>query len=252
MDFFLTKTYFVRYLHEGRIYLITGIVIPVFVLMITMFVGVTPQTYSDLSKYSSGTGISNVGLLSISILIPYLIPLFSIVGSIGVPAIFSEDRSNGFYEFVLSSTKIGTKEVFWAVIITSVAITGLILAIVVAMSVSLFQLRVGFIPGYFLKDLAIYSVPISIMATFLVASVTFISQALTKRISYVNSPAGLAPIFGIIMTIIPLEFSLNTLGSQSPGGNPLFLELYLAASAALVVFIFILATRRIVRERFLP
>lgn len=171
------------------------------------------------------------------------------------PALYSEDRENGFFESILSSTKYQTKDIFWVIILTALLFGMVIIAVAVGeIIVVVFSLN-GSIPTLFLKELLIYTIPISLIAVLIGTSVAFVSQALTRKMTFVNSPAGLAPVFGVILAAIPLVLSIfSERGLFGPiDFSQLYLILggYVAGAFILFIIVFLFTNVRMVRERFL-
>ena len=227
LNSFLVKFYFKRYLREGKIYLAISLILPL-IMIITLPIQVR------------------------FIMLPFFLPIFGVIGAIMAPALYSEDRSSGFYEFILSSTKIGVADIFWAITAIAIAFSLIVISVLVIFVFIIIWITYGSIPILFAAEIGIYTVPISILASLIVSSISFVSQALTKRVSFVNSPAGVAPIIGIAVAIIP--FFIFGLNFEIINYTLLFIELgiYVGACLMLFVFILLLLTKRMVRERFLP
>ena len=227
LNSFLVKFYFKRYLREGKIYLAISLILPL-IMIITLPIQVR------------------------FIMLPFFLPIFGVIGAIMAPALYSEDRSSGFYEFILSSTKIGVADIFWAITAIAIAFSLIVISVLVTFVFIIIWITYGSIPILFATEIGIYTVPISILASLIVSSISFVSQALTKRVSFVNSPAGVAPIIGIAVAIIP--FFIFGLNFEIINYTLLFIELgiYVGACLMLFVFILLLLTKRMVRERFLP
>lgn len=232
---FLMKLYFDRYLRSGKIYLMISILLP-----LIMIIAFPPQERL--------------------IMLPFLLPLFAVIGSIMAPALYSEDKSSGFYEFALSSTKITISDIFWSIITIAITFTLIVLAVLLIIVSAVIWFSVGTIPTLFKIEIGIYTIPISIIAALISSSVSFVSEAFTKRLSYVNSPAGVAPIFGVAVAVIPLLIFLSSgLLFQAYGPAPVDYAslytgfgIYIGAAFLVFVFILLLLTKRMVRERFLP
>ncbi len=256
METNLIKLYFRRYLTEGKVYVIIGLALPIIILMIFTFsgsIGKNDASRTAIQELAATMGLKDPSLYLVAAIYPFIMPVFSIVGSVMAPALYSEDKNNGFYEFIMSSTRIGTKDIFWSIIFTGLAMVLIIMAVIFSVTLALFLALNGSIPLFFIRELAVYSVPIAIVASMIVSSVSFLSEAMTKKISFVNSPAGVAPIFGIAIAVIPLLFFETSL-SGPINLNQLLLTLAIYVSSAFVAFVilFMIVTRRMVRERFLP
>lgn len=253
----LLGIYFKRYLREGKAYIIIGLIAPIVILIAFTFLGgrnASGVEETTLKELASSMGLNDISMYLAALLFPFLMPIFAITGSVMAPALYSEDKSNGFYEFVMSSTRIGPRDIFWSIILTGLAVSLIVLSVIVVATLLLFQIVNGSIPFFFARELLTYSVPIAVVASLIVSSIAFVSEALTKRISFVNSPAGMAPIIGVIIAVIPLLFFETQVIGGPVDLNKLLLVLayYVAAAFVFFVFIFYLTTKRMARERFLP
>jgi hypothetical protein len=148
-----------------------------------------------LKSFTQSMGLRDVSLYLVALILPFIAPVFTVVGTMMAPALYSEDRENGFFEFILSSTKFGTKDIFWSIILTALIVGIFIIVITVVEILIVVIILNGTVPSLFLNELLIYTIPISIIAVLIGTSISFVSQALIKRVTFVNSPAGLAPVF---------------------------------------------------------
>ncbi len=254
----LLGLYLRRYIKEGRAYFILGIILPLFLLIIFTAVGARSSGGAGapaLKAFSQSMGLNDVSLYLVAIILPFIAPVFTVVSTMMAPALYSEDRENGFFEFILSSTKFETGDIFWAIILTAVIIAGITIAVAIGEILAVFLALNGSVPSLFLRELLIYTVPISIIAVLIGTSIAFASQALSKRMTMVNSPAGLAPVFGVVVAVVPLFFSVfSARGVFGPVDfNQLYqiLAAYVAGAFVLFLAVFYFTTVRMVRERFL-
>lgn len=256
METTLIKLYFRRYLSEGKIFIGIGFVLPIILLLLFTFsgsLGRNEVSRTAIQELAAKMGLTNPDLYLVAVLYPFIMPVFSIVGSVMAPALYSEDKNNGFYEFIMSSTKIGTREIFWSIVLTGLAMVLIIIAVIFTATLIIFIALNGSIPFFFLRELAVYSVPVAVVASLIVSSVAFLSEAMTKRISFVNSPAGIAPIFGIAIALIPLLFFETSLSGPVNLNQLLtILAAYVGSAFVAFVILFFIITKRMVRERFLP
>ena len=243
---------------EGRAFFLLGIILPLFLLIIFTVVGARSAGGSGaeaLKAFAQSLGLRDVSLYLVALILPFIAPVFTVVGTMMAPALYSEDRENGFFEFILSSTKFGTRDIFWAIILTAVIVAAVTIAIAITEILIVFLALNGSVPSLFLRELIIYTAPISIIAVLIGTSIAFASQALTTRMTFVNSPAGLAPVFGVIIAVVPLFFSIfSARGVFGPVDfNQLYLILaaYVAGAFVLFIIVFFFTTVRMVRERFL-
>ena len=258
MSSLLLRLYLRRYVREGRAFFLIGIILPLFFLIIFTVVGARSTGGSGaeaLKAFARSLGLSDVSLYLVAIILPFIAPVFTVVGTMMAPALYSEDRENGFFEFVLSSTKFETSDIFWAIILTAVIVAAVTITIAIGEILAVFLALNGSVPSLFLRELLVYTAPISIIAVLIGTSIAFASQALTKRMTFVNSPAGLAPVFGVVVAVIPLFFSVfSARGLFGPVDfNQLYqiLGAYVAGAFILFLVVFYFTTVRMVRERFL-
>ena len=254
----LLKLYLRRYVREGRAFLLLGIILPLFILIVFTIVGERSTGGSGaeaLKAFAQSLGLRNISLYLVAIILPFIAPVFTVVGTMMAPALYSEDRENGFFEFILSSTKFKTSDIFWAIILTAVIVGAVTITIAIGEILSVFLLLNGSVPSLFLRELLVYTAPISIIAVLIGTSIAFISQALTKRMTLVNSPAGLSPVFGVIVAVIPLFFSVfsarGVFGPVDFDQLYLILAAYVVGAFILFLIVFYFTTVRMVRERFL-
>ncbi|HLH85778.1 MAG TPA: hypothetical protein VKU79_02810 [Thermoplasmataceae archaeon] len=256
MNDLLLRLYLKRYLKEGRAYFLMGLIMPLFFLVFFTIVGERTGGGSGVLKaFSESLGLKDVSLYLVVLILPYIAPVFTVVGTMAAPAFYVEDKDNGFFEFILSSTKFSSKDIFWAIVLTAVIVAAITIAVAATFMLIVVFVLNGGIPINFLKEILVYTIPISIIAALIGTSVAFASQALTKRISFVNSPAGLAPVFGVIVVIVPLFISVfsarGVLGTVNFNQLYLILGIYVACALVLFLIVFLLTTMRMVRERFL-
>lgn len=243
---------------EGRAFFLMGIVLPLFILIVFTFAGERTNSGSGaeaLKVFAQSIGLRNVSLYLVALILPFIAPVFTVVGTMMAPALYSEDRENGFFEFILSSTRFETRDIFWAIILTAVIVAAITIAIAIAEILIVVLVLNGSVPSLFLRELLVYTVPISIIAVLIGTSIAFASQALTKRMTFVNSPSGLAPVFGVIIAVVPLFFSVfsarGLFGSVDFNQLYLVLGAYVAGAFVLFLIVFFFTTVRMVRERFL-
>lgn len=243
---------------EGRAFFILGIVLPLFLLIIFTAAGQRSTSGPGaeiLKAFAQSMGLRNVSLYLVALILPFIAPVFTVVGTMMAPALYSEDRENGFFEFILSSTRFETKDIFWAIVLTAVIVAAITIAIAIAEILVVFIVLNGSLPSLFVRELFIYTFPISIIAVLIGTSIAFASQALTKKMTFVNSPAGLAPVFGVVVAVVPLFFSVfsarGVFGPVDFSQLYRILGAYVAGAFVLFLIVFFFTTVRMVRERFL-
>ena len=177
---------------------------------------------------------------------PIISPLFVIIGSLGALMVFASDKAKGVYEYLIAYG-VNTSSIFWSIVLAAIGLVSLILVISVsAVSVTLIALN-GFIPFEFIELLLIYTIPLSYTVTMFTTILGMIWSSLTTRRTGVNSPVGLAPVFGII----PIMAVLITAQSIGPSYLILLVGSVSIALILLVIAIIALSSKKMVRERFI-
>ena len=105
----------------------------------------------------------------------------------------------------------------------------------------------GSIPFQYVELVLIYTIPLSYSVTMFTTIIGMIWSSLTTRRAGVNSPVGLAPIFGMVPMIFVIIVSESVPSSYLVplvGGVSLALVL-------LVIVMIAVSNKKIVRERFI-
>jgi hypothetical protein len=225
----LTSVNFKRSINYGKTYLILGIIVSV-VMMATL----------------SLTGGSAAGAAILSSTFPLIVPMFAVIGCMGALMIFTSDKVKGVYEYLIAYG-INPFAIFWSIVASAVGLTCIILAITVPVSIIVFVAVVGSISPVFGLLILYYTIPLSIAAAMFITMAGMIWSSLSTRKAGLNSPVGAAPILGIAPVLVVLLISTTV--------DPAYV-LYIAAavSGALILLVILLigvATKKLVKERFL-
>lgn len=190
----------------GLVYMIIGMVMPT-ILMVTIL------TRSGLQAAPSVASILYFVLAA-------FLPVFATVGGIGVTYLFSTDRSNGVYEYLIATRKIKIRDIFISYAVATVIVISIILAvdITVAFIVIGKQGHTALID--FLKLVGVFSVPIAYLSSLLSALAMLTWSSLSKTFPGVNSPGGVGTLIGVIPPIVLLLVveRLRTLNPYLYGG----------------------------------
>ncbi|MGI0080406.1 MAG: hypothetical protein ACRECH_12375 [Nitrososphaerales archaeon] len=191
-------------------------------------------------------GISNAAALVIISLYPIISPLFAVIGSLGALIVFGSDKAKGVYEYLIAYG-VNPSSIFWSVVVSAIGLTTIALGVTIPIvTVALIVLNKS-IPFEFVELVLIYTIPLSYTVTMFTTMIGMIWSSLTTRRMRVNSPVGLAPIFGIIPLLIVLVVS-----ERIPAGN---LTLVAGSAALALVFAVVLmigvSSKKMVRERFI-
>lgn len=204
---------------------------------------ILPILFAVEFAFISSTSNANIALGS---MYPLIMPLFIIIGSMGALWIFTSDKRKGVYEYLMASG-MEVSSVFWSILMITAALATMILAFVLVFTIPIFALAGVQITLVMVETIIFYSIPICYSSSIFMSMAGMIWASLSKRITGVNSPVGLAPFLGIIPIIV--TFLISALVGPS-------MSLYVAGAVSLAVFllaiiILIIANIKMDRERFL-
>ncbi len=224
----LFKLNFKRTVSFSRIYIVIGMILPIFYSGVLFFI-------PDASLKSS-----------IGSLYPLLMPLFIIIGSIGPLWIFTSDKRKGVYEYLIASG-IEVSSVFWSVLMITAGIVTMLLAFVLISILIIFTLAGVQITVIMVETIIFFTIPISYSSSILTSTAGMIWASLSKSMTGVNSPVGLAPLLGIIPILIAflIPAIIGPKLSLYAGG---IVSLAVLVTAIVVLMI---ANMKMDRERFL-
>lgn len=242
----LSTVNFRRSVTYGRVYLILGLAVSLLVVLGTSVLPTTPTTTQYLSSQGQALGINNAGALVIVSIFPFFSPLFTVIGSMGALMIFASDKAKGVYEYLISYG-VETSSIFWSIIISAVGLVTIVLGVSIPIVTAVLLALNHTLPFQYVELILIYTVPLSYAASIFMTMIGMLWASLTTRRTGVNSPVGLAPIFGILPVMVVFLLS-ETIGSNYlvllAGGFSLALILVVALMIAV-------ANGKMVRERFI-
>jgi len=172
----------------GLLYLIIGIVIPVAV------------AYPIASSIGNSPGVTGVPL--VSSLIPALLPMFATVGSMGVAYLFSSDRSNGLYEYLLATRRIKISDIFISYAVIDSIVVTVVLGLDLPIIYIILALRAPLLLHGFFILLLVYSIPVAYFVSLISVLAMLTWSSLSKRYVGVNSPGGIGSVIGVIPSIL--------------------------------------------------
>ncbi len=179
---------------------------------------------------------------------PFLLPIFSVLGSMGALVVFTNDRVKGVLEYLLAYG-MSPRGIFGNFLATGLVLTSLILAVAVGGSLAV-HLALGIpITLQLVELLAFYAIPMSYASTAFAASVGMFWTSLSSPRTGMNSPIGLVPFVGILPALgtLGLLTVLATRGVYS--SNELVLvALGVVGVIALVVALLLSSTGRLLRR----
>ena len=233
-----------RSLTSSRAYLVIGLALPLLMIAISVLAG---RSSSPALALQLGLPASvNASAALLYLLLPTMIPLAAVIGSFSPLLLFVNDRSRGVYEYLLAFGK-RPRDIFSGLVVSVVAICAILLAVPAALGAILVALEGPALLPAFALEVAVYSLPMGFLAPLLVTGIAALWISLTKRIQFVNSPIGIAPMFGMLPVIVVL-IAAEFLG---PANAFLLTAVVSASTAAVTAAIFVLAGRLLGGERFI-
>jgi hypothetical protein len=242
----LSTVNFKRSINYGKIYLIIAIAISIGEVLVISLVPSSSQTTQAIHNQGQNLGITNVGALVIVSIYPVFSPLFTVIGSLGALMIFVSDKSKGVYEYLIAYG-VNTSSIFWSIVLAAVGLASLVLVVSLSVVTAILYSLNHSIPFEFVELILIYSIPLTYAATMFTTMIGMVWSSLTTRRAGINSPVGLAPIFGIfpiIAVFILSEFIPATYVVPLVGGVALGLIVAVAVMIAV-------SNKKMVRERFI-
>ncbi len=205
----------------GVIYLLIGIIFPLILSGILLF--------SLKSIVNSPVGSSVV--LEI---IPSFIPLAASLGGIGVAYLFSTDRSNGVYEYLIATGKIKISDIFVSFSVVTVAVVSLLLAIDISVISMLAYFTSPSLLAKMFEFFVVFSIPVAFISALLSILAMLSWTAMSKVYPGVNAPGGIGSVIGIIPAVVFLVLIIRII---KPSDIILVAGLY---SLSLFVILFLL------------
>ncbi|MGI0091584.1 MAG: YhfC family glutamic-type intramembrane protease [Nitrososphaerales archaeon] len=242
----LSAINFKRSVNYGKVYLIIAIVMSLILVFTTSFLTTTPQTHRYIAGEGQALGISNPGALVIISVYPIISPLFAVIGSLGALMIFASDKAKGVYEYLIAYG-VNTSSIFWSIILSAVGMATIVLAVSLPVVTGILIALNGSVPSEFIELVLIYTIPLAYAVTMFTAIIGMVWSSLTTRRAGVNSPVGLAPVFGIVPIVIVLLVS----ESIPPRYLTLLVGVVALALVLLVTVLISVSSKKMVKERFI-
>lgn len=233
-----------RSLASSKVYIVIGLVLPMLFTGLLYYEGrsLSPsaiQTLYDLPGNAGG------GAVLLSVLLPSMIPLVVVIGTFSPLLLFVNDRSRGVYEYLLALGK-KPSDIFLGLVISVISIASFLVAVPLAVAAALIYVSGPVLLPGFMVEAAIYVVPMSLIAPLFITGIAATWVSLTKRMQFVNSPIGVAPLFGLAPIVLVLLLSQFVRLDRL-----LILGAVTVAMTIATALIFILASRLLGGERFI-
>ncbi len=192
------------------------------------------------------------GGASVDYVVPFLLPIFAVVGSMGGLTVFTNDRLKGVLEYLMAYG-ISPRRLFVDVLLASLVMVTTVLAIAMGAGVGFLLVRKHGVALEFALLLALYTLPMSYASTAFSATIGMFWTSLSSPRTAINSPIGLAPLVGILpamVTFIAL-IGLSLTGHTSVTDFVLVAGGAVAALALVVILLLSMIGRLLRRERLL-
>lgn len=233
----------------GLIYLSMGIILPVFIVSLLLFRGGTPTSMHIARAQGSTIGISNPKLYLVLTELPSILPMFAIIGSVGSTYLFSSDRSNGVYEYLIATRKIRIKDVFLSNVVSVTISVSIILVADLLIILSIVYLEAATILGDMSRLIVMVTIPLSYLCALLSMLAILTWASLSKRYVGVNSPGGIGVLLGVAPVLVYVL--ANNLGFVPATDIDLFGSLYSLGIFAVFIIFLAIVLRKISNESLL-
>jgi hypothetical protein len=177
---------------------------------------------------------------------PLEVPLFAVLGSTAGLMTFTSDRTKGVFEYLLAY-RVRPRNLFMNGLLATVAVSGLLLAIALAVGIGLALHRSVPLDQNFWKAIGLYTVPMSFAGALVTSTVGMLWASASTPRTGLNSPVGIAPMIGVGPTILVL------IAAETAPAADYYYVTGGAALALIVVALALLAAsaKLMGRERFL-
>jgi hypothetical protein len=177
---------------------------------------------------------------------PLEIPLFAVLGATGGLMTFTSDRTKGVFEYLIAYG-VRPRSLFADGLLATATMSAIILGLALGVGLGAAASQGLQLSSNLWKALAFYTIPMTFAGGLFISTIGMIWSAVSSPRTGINSPVGLAPMFGVAPTILVL-----IVAESAPMSEYYFITTG-AAAAILVVVIGLLAVsaRLMGRERFL-
>lgn len=185
--------------------------------------------------------------------LPYIVPIFGAVGSMGSLQVFSSDRIKGTLEYFLAYG-VSSRRLFANFLVAAIVLMSLVVGIGESVAIGVYLARGRAFSDIVALAFGLYAVPMSFATAAFATIVGMYWSALSSPRAGMNSPIGLAPFIGILPPVAVLV-SITALAASGIVGSP---GEYLAVAvtgavivAAAALTLLALVGRLLRNERFL-
>ncbi|MHB8584520.1 MAG: hypothetical protein ACYDDF_01590 [Thermoplasmatota archaeon] len=177
---------------------------------------------------------------------PLQLPLFASLGAMGGLMLFSGDRQKGVFEYLIAYG-VSPRTLFLNTLISTALLATIVLVVGLVGGLAAFLVAGGTITPDLQNVILLYSLPMTYASSLFSTMCGMVWSALATPRAGINSPAGIAPIFGIAPTILVL-YAAEAFQSTD------YYNITAAASILFVILVILMAfvaARLMSRERYL-
>lgn len=189
---------------------------------------------------------------SFNSVVPLILPIFGVVGSMGGLTVFTNDRLKGVLEYLMAYG-ISPRRLFVDVLLASLVLLTTVLGIALGIGIGVLEVRRHALGVDFALPLALYALPMSYASVAFAVTIGMFWTSLSSPRTAINSPIGLAPLIGIL----PSMATVGGIVALSVTGNMSTLSFVIVAGGAVVlialvvVLLLSMMERLLLRERLL-
>ena len=189
---------------------------------------------------------------SFNSVVPLILPIFGVVGSMGGLTVFTNDRLKGVLEYLMAYG-ISPRRLFVNVLLASLVLLTTVLGIALGVGVGTFVVRQHIPTIDFALLLALYALPMSYASVAFSVTVGMFWTSLSSPRTAINSPIGLDPFIGMLPSLATLGAVIALSATGSASGRNFLLVAGGAVTLIAVVVILMLSMigRLLRRERLL-
>lgn len=208
--------------------------------------------YASVMSLVFVTAMGFAGGSSFNSVVPLILPIFGVVGSMGGLTVFTNDRMKGVLEYLMAYG-LSPRRLFVNVLLASLVLLTTVLGIALGVGVGIFVVRNHLPSVDFALLLGLYAFPMSYASVAFAATIGMFWTSLSSPRTGMNSPIGLAPLIGIL----PPAATLMAIVGLSATGNFSAQDFVLVAGVAVglialvVLLLLSLIGRLLRRERLL-
>lgn len=218
----------------------------------SIIVGRVFLIYGTVMSSLLGIGLGFSSSMGFSAGFPIIAPIFGVTGSMGALSVFSGDRMKGVLEYLMAYG-VSPRRIFLNVLVASLVLISIVLGVALMVGLTVFLVRGNSPSDVLLPLLLFYTLPMGYASAAFAATMGMYWSALSSPRQGMNSPVGLAPLIGILPSVVTIGaiVVLGVFGMASSSSFILVTSVSLVLITAIVVTLMGRIGRFLRRERLL-